>query len=144
MNWYVSLFIKTHARHTKLPLKIWKWEELIGVQCCVNFNDHHYQVLLLLVEHRASMKSFQALQSPAIPLTLFHVFPVPLISPSIVLCHFSSAYLFVSIPEDFNLMLFSLLLLFLCVMCVQSNSISFFLSDFLLASAGWFSIVPHL
>src|SRR5215469_12501579 len=48
---------------------------------------HHYQVLLLLVEHRASMKSFQALQSPAIPLTSFHAFPVPLISSSIVLHH---------------------------------------------------------
>jgi hypothetical protein len=28
-------------------------------------------------------------------------------------------------------------------MCVRSNSIFFFLSDFLLASVGWFSIVPH-
>ena len=47
----------------------------------------HHQDLLLLVQHRASMKSFQALRSPAIPLTSFHVFPVPLISSSIVLCH---------------------------------------------------------
>jgi hypothetical protein len=31
------------------------------------------------VEQRASMKSFQALRSPAIPLTSFHDFPVPLI-----------------------------------------------------------------
>ena len=46
---------------------------------------HHHQVLLLLVEHRASMKSFQALRSPAIPLTSFHVFLVPLISSSVVL-----------------------------------------------------------
>ena len=45
---------------------------------------HHHQILSLLVEHRASMKSFQALRSPAIPLTSFHDF---LVSSSIVLCH---------------------------------------------------------
>jgi hypothetical protein len=39
------------------------------------------------VEHRASMKSFQALRSPAIPLTSFHDLPVFLISPSIFLRH---------------------------------------------------------
>jgi hypothetical protein len=38
------------------------------------------------------------------------------------------------IPEDSNLMLFSLLLLLVCLTCVQSNSIFFFLSDFLLVS----------
>jgi len=47
----------------------------------------HHQFLLLLVEHRASMKSFQALPSPAIPLTSFHDLPVVLISSSIVLRH---------------------------------------------------------
>ena len=47
----------------------------------------HHQVLLLLVEHRASMKSFQALGSPAIPLTSFHDLPVFLNSSSIVLRH---------------------------------------------------------
>jgi hypothetical protein len=46
-----------------------------------------HQVLLLLVEYRASMKSFQALRSPAIPLTSFHYLPVPLIPSSIVLRH---------------------------------------------------------
>jgi len=45
----------------------------------------HNQVILLLAEHRASMKSFQALRSPAVPLTSFHDLPVPLISSSIVL-----------------------------------------------------------
>jgi len=45
-----------------------------------------HQILLFLVEHRASMKSFQALRSPAIPLTLFHDL-VLLISSSIVLFH---------------------------------------------------------
>ena len=39
------------------------------------------------MEHRASMKSFQALRSPAIPLTSFHDILVLLISSSIVLCH---------------------------------------------------------
>jgi hypothetical protein len=48
---------------------------------------HHHQVLLLLLGHRASMKSFQALRSPAIPLTSFHDLRVPLISSSIVLRH---------------------------------------------------------
>jgi DNA-binding IclR family transcriptional regulator len=48
---------------------------------------HHHQVLLLLVEHRASMKSFQLIRSTAIPLTSFHDFLVPLISSSIVLHH---------------------------------------------------------
>ena len=43
--------------------------------------------LLLLVEHRASMKSFQALRSPSISLTSSHDLPVFLISSSIVLRH---------------------------------------------------------
>jgi len=47
----------------------------------------HHQILLLLVEHRASMKSFQALWSPAIPLTSFHDLLVLFISSSIVLRH---------------------------------------------------------
>ena len=38
-----------------------------GVEC-INL-VHHHQILLLLAEHRASMKSFQALRSPAIPFT---------------------------------------------------------------------------
>jgi len=48
---------------------------------------------------------------------------------------FSSFYLFY-IPEGSSLILFPLLLLLLCVMCVQSNSIFFILFDFLLASVG--------
>jgi hypothetical protein len=39
------------------------------------------------VEHKASMKSFQLIRSPAIPLTSFHDLLVPLISSCIVLCH---------------------------------------------------------
>jgi hypothetical protein len=38
-------------------------------------------------------------------------------------------------------MLFCLLHLFLCVMYIKSNSIFFFLWDFLLASVGWLSTV---
>ena len=47
----------------------------------------HHQILLLLVERGASTKSFQALRSPAIPLTSFHDLLVLLISSSIVLRH---------------------------------------------------------
>jgi len=54
---------------------------------------------------------------------------------------FSSACLSFCIPEDSNLMQFSILLLFLYVTCVQSSSIFLFVSDFLLTSDGWFSIV---
>jgi len=46
-----------------------------------------HRILLLLVERRASVNSFQALRSPAIPLTSFHDLPVLLISSSIVLRH---------------------------------------------------------
>jgi hypothetical protein len=49
---------------------------------------HHHQVLLLLLEHRASMKS---LQSPAVPLISFYDLPVVLISSSIVLWLTSSS-----------------------------------------------------
>jgi len=104
--------------------------------------DH--QILLFLVEHRASTKSFQALRSPAIPLTSFHNFLVLLIYPLLSFATFSSAYLFFLITEDSNLMRFSLLLLLPCVMCVQSNSIFFFLSEFLLASVWCFSIILRL
>jgi len=48
---------------------------------------HHHQILLLLVEHRVSMKNFQALPSPAVPLTSFHDLLVLLISSSVFLRH---------------------------------------------------------
>jgi hypothetical protein len=63
------------------------------------------------------------------------IFLFLLFHPLLSFATFSSAYLFFCIPEDSNLMLFSLLLL-LCIMCVRSNSNFFFLSDFLLASVG--------
>jgi len=54
--------------------------------------------------------------------------------PLLSFAMFSSAYPFFYTPEDSNLMQFSLLLLFRYVMCVQSNSTFFFLSEFLLAA----------
>jgi len=50
-------------------------------------SSYHHQILVLLVERRASMKNFQALRSPAIPLTSYHDLLVRLISSSIVLRH---------------------------------------------------------
>jgi len=52
-------------------------------------NDHHHQIILLFVENRTSMKSFQSLRAPAIPLTSLHDLLVFLIPPSIVLLHVS-------------------------------------------------------
>jgi hypothetical protein len=99
-----------------------------------NIVKYDHRVFLLLVGHRASMKSFQPLRSPAVSLTSFHDLRVFLISSSVVLRHVLSAYLFFYTPEDSNLMQVSLLLLLLYVMCVLSNFIFFFLSEFLLAS----------
>jgi hypothetical protein len=48
---------------------------------------HIIESLILLVEHRTCVKSFQALRFPAIPLTSFHDLPVFLISSSVVLRH---------------------------------------------------------
>ena len=85
-------------------------------------HHNHHQFLLLLVERRASVKSFQTLRSPAVPLTSFYDLPVFLISSSVVLRHFSLAYLFFYIPEDSNPMQFSLFLLFLYAMCVLEQN----------------------
>jgi hypothetical protein len=83
------------------------------------------------------------LHSPAILLTSFHNTPAFLNSFFIVLRHILFG-LFFYIPEDSNPLLFSLLLLLLYVMCVLPSSIFFFLSEFLLVSLWWFSIVLHL
>ena len=61
--------------------------------------------------------------------------------PLLSFATFSSAYHSFYIAEDSNLIQFSLLLLFLYVMSVQSNSIFFFLSDSLLTYDEWFSTV---
>ena len=68
------------------------------------------------------------------------IFLCVLSHPLLSFTTFSLAYLSY-VLEDSNLMQFFLLLLFLYVMCVQSNSIFFFLSDFLLTSDEWFSTV---
>ena len=70
------------------------------------------------------MKSFQALRSPAIPLTSFHDLFVLLISSSIVLRHILLGLPLLLYPWRF-----------------QSNSIFSFLSDYLLTSDGWFSTI---
>jgi len=82
-----------------------------------------HQIPLLLMEHRASMKSFQALWSPATPLTSFIIFLCFLSHPLLSFTTFCLAYLSFYIPEDSNIMQLSLLLLFLCVMCARMNFI---------------------
>ena len=102
-------------------------------------------IFRLLVQHRASVKSFQALRSPAITLTSFH--GSSCVSYFVLYCPLprsfrpTSSSISLRIPTP---MRFSLLLLLLYVMCVKSNSIPFFLFGFLLVSAWWFSIVLHL
>ena len=66
------------------------------------------------------MKSLHALRSPVIPLTMIILYFLS--HPLLSFAPFSSVYLSYT-PEYSNLMQFSLLLPFLYVMCVQSNSI---------------------
>ena len=82
---WIEMFCITVLNVNISFVHFFRWMSLCIV--CLNAKFHHHPVILLLVEHRASMKSFQALQSPAIPLTLFHDLPVLLISSSIVLHH---------------------------------------------------------
>ena len=81
MQWLFGILIANINRKVKTRLFFLNFVHLP----CYYRLDHH--VLLLLVEHTASIKSFQALQSPAIPLTSFHDLPVPLTSSSTVLRH---------------------------------------------------------
>ena len=105
-----------------------------------NSSNHYHQFLLLLVEHRASIKSFQELRSTAIPLTSFHDLLVLLISSSVVLHHVLFGLPLLLYPRGFQSnAVFSIAPVSLRNV-FQSNSIFFFLSDFLLASDGWFSI----
>jgi hypothetical protein len=67
-----------------------------------------------------------------------------LISSSIVLRQVLFRLPLFLYPENSILMRFSLLVLLLYIMCVQPNSIFFFLSKFLLVSGWLFSIVLHL
>jgi hypothetical protein len=85
VNSITSSRISQYTQFSFIYIKLeWKLCEHKGVQ---TLPEYHHQALLLLVEHRASMKSYQALRSPAIPLTSFHDFPEPLISSSTVLRH---------------------------------------------------------
>jgi len=102
------------------------------------------QLLLLLVEQGASMKSFQALRSLAIPLASYHNFSLLLFSSSIVLHRVIFGLPLLLYPWGFQSnAVFSVAPAF-CVMCVQSNSIFFFLSEFQLVSVWWLSIILHL
>ena len=131
------------------------------VQCLCHILEDQNLVIFLLwfYFHRQIIiiKSFYSLWSIGHPWRAsrhcnLQPFPWPhsmmflllLFHPLLSVATFSLAYLFFCIPEDSNLMLFSLLLLLLCIICVQSSSIFFYLSDFLLASVGWFSIVRRL
>jgi len=97
-------------------------------------SKNHHQVLLLLVEHRASMKSFQALRSPTIHLTSFHDLPMILISSSIVPRHVVFGLPLLLYPRGFQSnAVFSIAPAFY-VTGVQSNSIFLFLCEFLLTS----------
>jgi len=67
-----------------------------------------------------------------------------LFHPLLSFATFSMTCLFFYTPKDSNPVQFSLLLLFLYIMCVLYSSIFFFLSEFLLVSAWYFSIVLYL
>ena len=106
-----------------------------------HYHHHHHQILLLLVEHRSSMKSFQAMRSSAIPLTSFHDLLV-LISFSIVLRHVLFSLPRLLYPWGFQSnAVFSIAPVSLRNVCPIQFHFFFFLSDYLLASDGWFSKV---
>jgi hypothetical protein len=101
-------------------------------------NNKNIDIIIIII----IIKSFYSLWSLGRPWRAsrhcdLQLFPWPhsmiflflLFHPLLSFATFSSAYLFFYIPGDSNLMLFSLLLLLLCVMCVQSNSIFFFLKN---------------
>jgi hypothetical protein len=71
------------------------------IHWCSIYIDVHL-VIVLLVEHTASLKNFQALRSPAIPLTSFHGLSVFLISSSIFLRHVLFGLLLLLYPWGFQ------------------------------------------
>ena len=78
----------------------------------------YHQILLLLVQHRASMKSFQALRSSAIPLTSFHDLLVLFISTSIVFRHILFGLPLLLYPWGFQSnAVFSIVPVSLCNVC---------------------------
>ena len=122
--------------------RLWNW---LSVMICHHHHHHHhhYEVLLFLVEHRTSMKSFQVLRSPAVPLTSFHDLLMLLISSFIVLRHvlfilplllypwgFQSNAIFSIAPASlrnvcpilFNFLLFIRFFIDFCLVILQSSS----------------------
>jgi len=97
-------------------------------------HHHHHQFLLLLVGIGHPWRASKRCDLQLSPWPHSMIFLRFLFHPLLSFATFSSAYLFFYTPKDSNLMRFSLLLLFLYALCVQSNSIFFFLSKFLLAS----------
>ena len=84
---------------------LWSWKHIKRATYVLKHMEifyHHHQILLRLVEHRASMKSFQALRSPAIPLPSFHDFLYFSSHPLLSFTTFSSAYLSSYIPDVFS------------------------------------------
>ena len=90
-TWFIELLFNSHICHKFLQTGVSRVYQLsiLTLTAYHHHNHHHqyHQILSLLVQHRTSMKSFQALRSPAIPLTSFHDLLVLLISSSIVLHH---------------------------------------------------------
>ena len=78
---------KRHNSATKFHFQQLKWISIVVKVLYTLNHHHHHRILLFFVVPRASMNSFQALPSPAIPLTSFYNLPVLLISSSIVLRH---------------------------------------------------------
>ena len=113
-------------------------------------DHHHHQILLFLVEPTASMKSFQALRSPPIPLTTFHDLLVLLISSSIVLCHVLFGLPLQLCPWGFQFnAVFSIAPLSLCNVCpIQFHFLLFiwFSTDFwwvILHSSSFVTLSVH-
>jgi len=105
-----------------------KLQAYLEVLTCVNIIKSFDSLWSIGHPWRASRHC--GLQLPSWPRSM--IFLCFLSHPLLSFATFSLAYLSLYIPEDSNLMQFSLLLLFLCLMCFQSNSISFFYI--------WFSI----
>jgi hypothetical protein len=114
----------------------------IGGTCCLHLQSRKSYLKI----RGGIIKSFYSLWRKGHPWRAskhcnLQLFPWPhsmiflyfLFHPLLSFTTFSSTYLFFCTPEDSSPMRFSLLLLRLYVMCVQPASISFFLSEFLLA-----------
>ena len=98
------------------------------------------QILLLLVEHRASMKRYQALRSPAIPLTSFHDFLQLLISSFIVLRHVLFSLPLLVYPWGFQSnAVFSVAPVSLCNVC----PVKFHFFLFIWFSIGFWWVIFH-